>query len=290
METRLHETRLQEDVSSWRVMGRSIRGASHVRAGVPNQDAIKWLEAGPRGGLLAAVADGHGSPKCWRSHHGSRFAVDAAQEVVGEFLEQAWDRSALEALPGQLVRNWRGRVEDHLRQDPLTTMPPHEWEKRAGRAARTALDANPWMAYGTTLLVTAVTDGSALYLQLGDGDILTVSPDAQVSRPWGHDQRWLGNETTSLAAPNAADEMRVRLSSGADSLPELILLSTDGYANSFREDDGFLAVGEDLIRMIRLEGIGPVEENLESWLQEASELGSGDDVTVGMLWRELPSK
>jgi len=263
------ETRLHESVGNWRVMGRSIRGASHVRAGLPNQDSIGWLETGSPGTLLAAVADGHGSPKCPRSHHGSRLAVDAAQEVVGQYLEGPRDTAALEALPARLVSKLRGLVLDHLREN--------------------LLEGNPWIAYGTTLLVSAVTVDSVLYLQLGDGDILTVSGNGGVSRPWDRDHRLLGNETTSLAGPDAAEEMRVRVVSGAEDLPELILLSTDGYANSFREDDGFLAVGGDLVQMIRSEGIGPIDENLESWLTEASELGSGDDVTVGILWRELPS-
>ena len=82
----------------------------------------------------------------------------------------------------------------------------------------------------------------------------------------------------------------MRIDSDPDSLPALILVSTDGYANSFREEHGFLAVGVDLMKMIRSEGLGPIRKNLESWLREASELGSGDDVTVGILWREdLPS-
>jgi hypothetical protein len=69
----------------------------------------------------------------------------------------------------------------------------------------------------------------------------------------------------------------------------LILLSTDGYANSFREDRGFLAVGPDLLQMIRAEGIGPITGKLESWLREASEQGSGEDITLGILWRGGPA-
>ena len=173
-------------------------------------------------------------------------------------------------------------------EDPPDKSLLHELEKRLGAGARAALDANPWLAYGSTLLASAVTDSLALYLQLGDGDIVTVSTNGGVSRPWDRDHRLLGNETTSLAGPAAVEEMHVRVVLGTDSLPELILLSSDGYANSFREDHGFLAVGGDLMRMIRAEGVGPIQENLESWLQEASDLGSGDDVTLGILWRDLP--
>jgi len=281
------EARLQVEVGRWRMIGRSIRGASHVRSGLPNQDSIGWIETAQGAALLAAVADGHGSPKCFRSDAGSRFAVEAAKETVSDFLQRG-DPAGAEGLPEQLVRAWRSRVYDHLRQEPLSPALLQDLERRMGRTARASIEAEPSLAYGATVLAAAVTASSALYLQLGDGDILAVSPEAAVSRPWARDPRHFGGETTSLAAPDAAQDVRLRVVAG-DALPELILLSTDGYADSFREEDGFLAVGCDLIRMIREEGIGPIEANLEGWLWEASELGSGDDVTVGILWREPPA-
>jgi hypothetical protein len=64
-----------------------------------------------------------------------------------------------------------------------------------------------------------------------------------------------------------------------------VLLATDGYANSFREDAGFLRIGGDLLEMIRQDGIEGVDGNLETWLNEASELGSGDDITVALVCR-----
>ena len=68
-------------------------------------------------------------------------------------------------------------------------------------------------------------------------------------------------------------------------MPELILLATDGYANSFREDAGFLKVGSDLLGIIRTDGLDKVNENLETWLTETSKAGSGDDITLGILCR-----
>lgn len=63
------------------------------------------------------------------------------------------------------------------------------------------------------------------------------------------------------------------------------MLSTDGYANSFRNDDDFRKVGPDLLELVRSEGIDRLEASLAGWLEEASEVGSGDDVTVGIaIW------
>ena len=66
-------------------------------------------------------------------------------------------------------------------------------------------------------------------------------------------------------------------------LPALVLAATDGYANSFADDAGFLQVGSDLLAMIRADGLELVSGELARWLSEVSELGSGDDVTVGTI-------
>ena len=67
--------------------------------------------------------------------------------------------------------------------------------------------------------------------------------------------------------------------------PALILVSTDGYANSFRNEAGFFKVGSDLLDMIREDGLDSISDNLETWLIEASQAGSGDDVTLGLICR-----
>jgi serine/threonine protein phosphatase PrpC len=263
----------------WQVLGRSVRGAAHIRSGLPNQDAIGWIEnMDAAGGLLLAVADGHGSAKCFRSDCGARLAVQVATSVLGQ--AGADSEKALE----NLIRNWREAVENHLREDPIPASALFQLERKFGMEARRALEANPVLAYGSTLLVAAVSDSGAQYMQLGDGDILTVSAKEEVSRLWVKEEHQLGDETASLVTRGAAGIAR-QTTCPVDGLPELIVLATDGYANSFRDDAGFLEVGRDLLRVLQIEGIDPVDQNLEAWLREASELGSGDDITVGILWR-----
>ena len=68
-------------------------------------------------------------------------------------------------------------------------------------------------------------------------------------------------------------------------LPALILVSTDGYANSFVDEAAFLQVGSDFLNVIRTDGLAEVQANLETWLSGASQAGSGDDITLGILCR-----
>lgn len=79
----------KRSLSEWRIIGESVPGASHLRAGIPNQDAILQLRESARSlPLILSVSDGHGSDKCFRSDRGSRFAVKKAVQLVGEFLDQ----------------------------------------------------------------------------------------------------------------------------------------------------------------------------------------------------------
>jgi serine/threonine protein phosphatase PrpC len=265
----------------WRVFGRSVRGASHRRRQIPNQDAIRW-SATLTGDPILAVADGHGSTACFRSEIGAAFAVESALELISEFagrldFSQHYLDDVESEFKERLIARWREAVLANLRENPFT---PEELLVVESRAVRT-----PFVAYGSTLLAVLACESKLFLLQIGDGDILLVSGDGRVSRPWPRDARLLGVETTSLCTADAASNVRLRVEPLMPHSPSLVLLCTDGYSNSFRADAGFLKVGTDLLEMMEKDGPESVEGNLEEWLEEASRLGSGDDVTLGVLFR-----
>ena len=256
----------------WQVVGQSVRGAVHERNGLPNQDAICWLPAsGDGSSIVLAVADGHGSARYSRSHIGARLAVESGAQLVQDFLKSQADSDNLSLLkdatedwlPRALVRRWVEVVTDHFNADPL--------------------NEESIVAYGATLIVAAVSERFALYLQLGDGEILTVSENGEVTRPLTRDDRLIANETTSLCASDAWRDFRVSFQPLNHSYPALILLSTDGYPNSFRHESGFFKVGSDILHMIREHGLDMVKDNLAGWLSDSTRAGSGDDVTLGIL-------
>src|SRR5262249_50743506 len=148
-------------------------------------------------GFLLAVADGHGSARCFRSDCGSRFAVEAAIVVLGA------PETNSERISSELIRRWRETVLAHLREHPLTAEGTGALEKKPGKAARRSVENDPVVAYGSTLLAAAVSESSGFYLQLGDGDILMVSEDGGVARPWQRNGDLLGDETASLSTRNA---------------------------------------------------------------------------------------
>ena len=66
----------------WLALTASQRGAAHQAAGLPNQDAVAEHQIGPDV-LVAAVADGHGHRRHFRSARGSQLAVAVACEAAG---------------------------------------------------------------------------------------------------------------------------------------------------------------------------------------------------------------
>lgn len=254
---------------NWRVIASSVRGSRHVRTGAPNQDAeAHWCDGET---ALVCVADGHGSPQHHRSDIGATLAVDVGIAALREIASapRALRSEVLGHAPERIVRDWRARVDAHLESCPLDFA-----------------SEDPYIAYGATFLAGGAAEGDLFFLQLGDGDIVCVRPDGTTVRPLPPDERLIANETTSLCMGSAHREFRLRLVSEPELTPALITISTDGYANSFRSDADFLQIGPDYLQMVNESGAGAVESELPAILQDTTTNGSGDDITLAVLYRD----
>lgn len=273
--------------TQWGTLKASVRGAAHQRLGLPNQDAVQISQLDHGRAWLLALADGHGSAKSFRSQRGARLAVAVLRKVCGHLFGlgspsriKCW---AEEKLPLELVRLWRERVDLALRRQPFT---PVELEP-LDAVGRLQVEAHPALAYGSTVLGVIVAPGFILYLQLGDGDILIVSAEGEVSRPIPKDTRLIANETTSLCSAKAWNEVQVCFQTLAGAPPSLILAATDGYANAYRDEAGFQQVAKDYWCLLHQKGEVAVAPHLNDWLDETSQQGSGDDISIGIIYRNL---
>lgn len=275
----------------WLTLGATIRGPQHQRQELPNQDALEYTRTNDLP-LFFAMADGHGSKRSMRSDQGSRLAVECALEILSGlknnelFSSEIKDNSsflseiknqATTKFPKALVEQWQGAVRKHLEEHPFTP------------AERELLGDADLLAYGTTLLTVVVTEAFIGYWQIGDGDILAVWRNGKVDRPISRDVRFIANETTSLCSPKAWKEFRVVIQPLLADPPNLILLCTDGYSNSFVGEEDFFQAGRDFLALLESEseGVTFVQNNLENWLAQTAQAGSGDDTTLGLIWREF---
>jgi hypothetical protein len=274
----------------WRVIGHTVRGASHVRRNIRNQDCLKSVAE--EGQVILALADGHGSAKSFRSDAGSRFAVAVSIEFASELLKAARlaDRQFLSIvqdqlkthLPKQIVQRWKDRVDEDLVRNPFTDSELNALAEQDGPESRRRVEQDNRLAYGSTLITAIALESFAVFWQIGDGDVLTISGDREVSRPIRGDERLIANETTSLCS---ADAWRMFRSAVLGKPAPMIMLSTDGFANSFQDDAGFFKFGTDVSDIIATEGLGKVDASLTGWLDEISARGSGDDISLGIVCR-----
>ncbi len=266
--------------ASWRVHVASAIGAAHIRDGLPNQDAAAGTLVELPGGAtvtVAAVADGHGDARHFRSDRGAHFAVSEGLAAVAQWVqdlpatpEEAGERARAVLVP-DVVARWDAAVAADIASDPL----------RADRA-----DGHPLtsIAYGSTLMLTVISDDWAVLTQIGDGDMLAVLPDGQAMSPVPNDPNLDGRRTTSLCQVGAVDSFRVATIDLTDSELFAVLSGTDGFGNAQAEEQWQRGVAADLVRFTIDSGQDWISASLPGWAKQcASSAGSGDDCTVALV-------
>lgn len=296
----------------WSYLSSSVLGASHLKSGLPNQDAVLndsirmrrsfLIESDhaqkpiksfkyPQPELEARVlliADGHGSKRHFRSERGSSFAVESGFQAFHKFLfnlifhEQLSDLSKIEAkiplLLDFIYKYWQDKIGIDIAKHAFTA------------EQNELIDGKAVVAYGSTLLAVLAMPEWILYLQLGDGDILTVNKHGKVTHALPPSPEHFANETTSLCQPDALEKFQWRLQPVTDVGPAMVIVSTDGYSNSFRDDEGFMKAGQDFFQLMKDQGDDYIRNELATWLSEMTAEGSGDDITLGLLYRDTVPK
>ena len=222
------------------------------------------------------MADGHGSSRHYRSDVGAKLAVQAALSLLNEFADKHWEttdvrqiKQAADYLPSQLVQAWRSAVD--TADEERITDPKQRYS-----------------TYGTTVLAVLVAQHYAIYLQIGDGDLLVLNKEGQLYYPLSNTTQLIANETHSLCEDKATYYLELGLQFFEHNPPPvLIFLATDGYANSFNNADDFQQAVLDFQQQLLIHGADKIQACLADWLDETSAQGSGDDVTLTILWSGL---
>ena len=236
-----------------------------MRSGVPCQDEVGMLQHGDV--CAVAVSDGHGTSRF--ADQGARAAVAVALRALSRFADNlarskvelpAVREFASHPLRVQIIRDWADEVRSI-----------------AGCSDIELID------YGATLLFAVATESFLLLGQLGDGDMLLVSPDGVVSTPIPADPAAFADETPSLCQREAWAALRIR----AIPVPApgtLLLLATDGYSKSYESDQVFAAIGPDYLKLVRTDGFHAVVPHLREFLAQVTQQGSGDDISLALLY------
>jgi hypothetical protein len=265
----------------WLALTASQLGAAHQTTGLPNQDAVAARRVRPDA-LVAAVADGHGHRRHFRSARGSQLAVtvacEAAQELAarldGYQTAAPIESEALGTLVPAILGEWRDAVREDVAADPFTS---REEASRGG-------GDDPLIAYGSTLLLAIAGRRWLVLVQIGDGDIMGIQPDGQPLLPVPRDPSLDGQQTTSLCGPRAEDEFRAAVVDTSTTPLLGVILATDGYGNAQVADPWTDAVSADLAELINDRPPEWLAGQLPLWASRcASADGSADDTTIALL-------
>lgn len=265
------------------VASASERGQSHVQQQTGIEDAVAWERgAGDAFVVVAAVADGHGDRRCFRSAQGARFAVRAGIEAALVWAQQEHPPRDASQLANAVIDRWRGFVDADLAAHAVEETHLAEVARRAVPGSRAAVEDNPRLIYGATLILCVVTSDLVTVVQVGDGDAISVASNGSASRLFPVDPAASPGSTSSLSQPDAVEVARIRSLEHAD-IPALLLLASDGVGDAYPDDAALLRAGSELLARSRTSGRAAIGGELDAWVSAAAAT-SGDDASAAVLW------
>jgi len=260
--------------AGWSAVGSVVTGASHIRNDQECQDAVYFRNE--KNHVIACVADGHGSKSCPYSAEGAKAAAELTYTILKALLPNIKVEKDIR-LPKMLEVEWKSLVRElhtRLKREP-------EAEPLTLDEVGATVDTFPYILYGTTLLAVAVTQEFIFALQIGDGNILLI--DENGTTPILAVAENIGEDTESLCLKDAWTHIRTHMIPFKNDSPAMLLLATDGYANSFSDSSGFYKAGTDFFQLWQEEGLPYIGKSLPGWLRKSSDKGSGDDIAMAIL-------
>ena len=211
-------------------------GSKYKEKGMPNQDFANHVND-IENAVIAIVADGHGSARCFRSHIGSQVAVTATELCLKSWLatrtsanskvdidsyqpnvDECADflKSELHKIIGRIIDNWFNDVMNHEKKHPLkddqklAEIEEKYRERYIKENDETDMFATNYRchAYGTTLMVAVVTDNYWFVLHTGDGKCVVLYENGTWALPVPWDNRCSFNTTTSICDDDSLNGFR----------------------------------------------------------------------------------
>ena len=286
----------------FRGINTTVIGDSHVKKGKVCQDSSGTVVSDEY--AIAAVADGHGSARHFRSDVGSRIAVKITCGLLSRYLDRMDFRERFKTNPDfilsqlekQILMKWTEAVAEYHREHPVTEAEKEELKqvesKRTGRRRRSSEsgsgDGNGAAgdrseviaAYGTTILAAVMTRDLAFGIVLGDGGFVVLDDADRIFIPV-EDPNARANYTSSLCNTNA-----IRYFEHWHSMEKIraLFVSTDGLYKSFASEEDFLRYHGLIARMYEdpERTLTSLNHNFEKRTRE----GSGDDISMALIYRE----
>lgn len=261
-------------------------GQSHIDNGTECQDCAQ-LDLESKNYVMAAVADGHGSKKHFRSDRGSQFATQAARDSIYEYMNdyerfveayQVDKEYLIDRIIKMTITKWHEKIREDLNKDPITQ---EEIDKYLGGTFNSDKVSS---IYGTTLLVGVMSEKCNFGFLIGDGSFVVIDKHGKAYIPI-EDENSKANYTSSLSS---SDSYNGFVKHFFDEMPFSIMVSTDGLVKSFANDSDFLdynqAIAMELGKLDDDDKIIQMEERLIKLFEQRSRDGSEDDISISIIF------
>ena len=266
---------------SYFTFNKSQQGSNHVKVDKVCED---WSGSYSDGEIsICVVADGHGSDNYPRTDRGSRFAVQASMNCVREFLKDITAEDILgrqqEEIVSQLERSilnaWYSLVEDDYANEEISD----EELKNVSEKYRNRYLSKTYLekAYGTTLIVFAITEHFCIGIQIGDGTCVVLDREGNFSVPIPADPDCQLNVTTSICDSDAISEFRYYV---FETAPVAVFCGSDGIEDSYSNIEEVFAFYRSISTIFAEHGSEVGEEEVSNYLPVLTQRGSGDDVSI----------
>ncbi len=262
----------------------SVIGASHVKKNIVCQDSSAYVAYDDFS--VAVVADGHGSKKHFRSHIGSRMAVESAIDTIRNFFSDYEGITAelpenhnliIHNIEKQIIARWHKKITKHFAKNPVT-----EDEKKP-------FDINEFESipfesyYGTTLVVGVMGKNFTFGFQIGDGSLVAVLEDGNTVMIMDYEESNPANITASICNKNAPSMFSHFYTDSRKIIA--LFVSTDGLYTSFGSDNDFLSY--HTIIAGKLCDIETFKSSVVKNITKRTCFGTEDDISLACVYDDL---
>ncbi len=281
----------------------SLIGAEHIKNNKECQDYSGSLSFKSRDNLtddvfVAVVADGHGGNNYIRSSYGSKFAVEATLKVVEEFAkkidtQEMYDDkhyNILRGLASSILNEWHIKIVEHFKNNKFNEVELINVNEDIKNKYMSLNDSFNELdnkivhelakVYGTTLITFVYLNDCCFGLQIGDGRCVAFNKEQEPFEPMPLNEKCFFNKTTSICDSDAIDEFVFYFSKEK---PYAVFLGSDGIDDSYSNMEDVYSLYKSMIKAFSTESEEEVKKEIKDYMQEITDKGSGDDVSVALI-------
>ena len=254
-------------------------GYSHQNSGKVCQDFSASYHDKER--TIITACDGHGGRAYLRSELGSKFASDAIIRAFSRLKLDAFNKLSediADSLRINILCEWNAMVEQSMTEKPVTTAETSQLSEEE----RLCLFVNPARAYGTTLNGAMILDDKLVCAGLGDGGVFLIF-NGEITPAFAEDENEpVANITYSLCQEDACKYLKIGVFD-AKSI-DGVLICTDGLVNPYQNLANF---NQSFVRPVCSLALDGKLDEIENFVVKlATEIGIGDDVSLGLILKQ----